>query len=96
MQTDTQSNCQTDRQTGKHTDGQADIQAGRQADKACKVSFGLMVVVAFVSSARILGTCSSFIPCLSFFCCCCFKVEISSCTLIPLFRPGSVHGGSVS
>ena len=25
-----------------------------------------------------------------------FKVEISSCTLIPLFRPGSVHSGLVS
>ena len=25
-----------------------------------------------------------------------FKVEISSCTLVPLFRPGSVHSGSAS
>ena len=25
-----------------------------------------------------------------------FKVEISSCTLIPLFRPGSAHSGSAS
>ena len=34
------------------------------------------------------------IPWLCF--CCFFKVEISLCTLIPLFRPGSVHCGSVS
>ena len=25
-----------------------------------------------------------------------FKVEISSCTLIPIFRPGSVHSGSAT
>ena len=34
---------------------------------------------------------SSFPACFFFF----FKVEISLCTLIPLFRPGSVHSGSV-
>ena len=34
-----------------------------------------------------------FIPCLRFFL---FKVEMSSRTLIPLFRPGSVHRGSAS
>ena len=50
------------------------------------------MVVAFSSHARILGQCSTFIPCLFFF----FKVEISLCTLISLFRPGSVHSGSVS
>ena len=32
------------------------------------------------------------ISCLHFF----FHVEIRSCTLIPLFRPGSVHNGSAS
>ena len=32
-----------------------------------------------------------FVPCLHF-----FKVEIRSCTLIPLFMPGSVYSGSVS
>ena len=35
-----------------------------------------------------------FIPCLPFFFF--FKVEISLRTLIPLFRPGSVHSGSAS
>ena len=40
---------------------------------------------------RILGE-SSIIPRLCFFF---FKVEISSCTLIPLSMPGSVHTGSV-
>ena len=34
-----------------------------------------------------------FIPCLCFFF---FQVEISSCTLISLFRPGPVHSGSAS
>ena len=34
-----------------------------------------------------------FIPCLCFFF---FLVNISSCTLFPLFRPGSVHIGSAS
>ena len=33
-----------------------------------------------------------FIPCLPFF----FKVEISTRTLMPLIRPGSVHSGSAS
>ena len=38
-----------------------------------------------------------FIPCLCFFFFgFVFEVEISSCTLIPLFRPGSVHSGSAS
>ena len=38
-----------------------------------------------------------FIPCLHFFSFFFFfEVEISSCTLIPLFMPGSVHSGSVS
>ena len=36
------------------------------------------------------------IPHLCFFFFYFLKVEISSCTLIPLFRPGSVHRGSVS
>ena len=58
------------------------------------VGYVSLVVVAFSPPARILGECStnSFPTCAFFF----FKVEISSCTLIPLFRPGSVHSGSVS
>ena len=35
-------------------------------------------------------TVRQFIPCLCFFF---FNVEIRSYTLIPLFRPGSVHNG---
>ena len=35
-------------------------------------------------------------PACAFFSLSFFKVEISSCTLIPLFRPGSVHSSSVS
>ena len=51
----------------------------------------VVVVVAFSSRARILGECStSHSPPALFF----FYVEISSRTLIPLFRPGSVHSGS--
>ena len=49
-----------------------------------------MVVVAFSSLARILGENIrplNFILQLRFF----LKVEIDSRTLIPLFRPGSVH-----
>ena len=47
------------------------------------------------SLARILGECSIFHspPALFFFS---FEVEINSRTLIPLFRPGSVHSGSAS
>ena len=54
-------------------------------------------LVAFPSHARILWECLTihFPPTLfSFFFS--FKVAISSCTLIPLFMPGSVHSGSVS
>ena len=53
----------------------------------------VVVVVAFSSLTRILGECSTihFLPALFF-----FKLEISSRTLIPLFRPGSVHIGSAS
>ena len=56
-------------------------------------------VVAFFSPSRNLGECSTtysmpalFFFFFSFF----FLVEISSHTLIPLLRPGSVHSGSVS
>ena len=35
-----------------------------------------------------------FIPCMHFFLL--LKVEISSCTLISFFRPGSVHSGLAS
>ena len=50
-------------------------------------------LVTLSSLARILGECWT-IPRLLF--CCCYKVEISSCTLIPLFMPGSVHSGSAN
>ena len=51
-------------------------------------------MVAFSSRARILGECSTIhsLPAFFFF----FLVEIISCTLIALFRPGSVHSGSAS
>ena len=50
-------------------------------------------VVAFSLPERIWGEdVRPFIPCLRFFFFF-FKVEISSRTLIPLFRPGSVHSG---
>ena len=55
-----------------------------------------VVVVASSSLARILGECLTMysppVPFFFFF----FKVEISSFTLIPLLRPGSVHSGSAS
>ena len=58
-----------------------------------------MVVVAFSSLARILGECSTIHPLtvlfLGFFFLV-FEVEISSLTLFPLFKPGSVHTGSAS
>ena len=51
------------------------------------------VVVAFSSHVRIWGECSTIhSPPALFF----FKVEISSCRLLPLFRPGSVHSSSAS
>ena len=58
----------------------------------------MMVVEAFPSLARILGECSTIHspPALFSFCFCFFEVEISSRTLIPLFRPGSVLSGSAS
>ena len=48
----------------------------------------IQMVVAFSSTARFLGECSTIHcqPALLFVCV--FKVEISSHTLIPLFRPG--------
>ena len=57
------------------------------------VTLWSIVVVAFCSLVRMLGewlTIQSS-PALFF-----FKVEISSCTLIPLFRSGSSHNGSAS
>ena len=51
-----------------------------------------LVLLAFSSLARILGKCSAIHSPPAVF----FKVEISSHTLIPLFRPGSVHSGSTS
>ena len=50
------------------------------------------MVVAFTSLARILGECSTIHSPLALF----FKVDISPCTLILLFTPGSVHSGSAS
>ena len=54
----------------------------------------MVVVVAFSSRVRILGECltSKSPPALFFF----FKVEISLCTLIPLFTPGLVHSSLVN
>ena len=51
----------------------------------------MVMMMAFPSLAMTLGECSiiHFLPALFF-----FKVEITSCTLIPLFMPESVHGGS--
>ena len=51
-----------------------------------------VVVRAFSSHAKILGECSTIHSLPGLF----FKVEISSRKLIPLFRSGSVHSGSVS
>ena len=55
----------------------------------------LVGVVVFSSRARILGECSTSHspPALFYFI---FIAEISSRTLIPLFRPRSVHSGSAS
>ena len=54
---------------------------------------GQHLVAAFSSLARTWGECSTIYPQpVLFF----FLVEISSCTLNPLFRPGSVHSGSVN
>ena len=63
--------------------------------KAAPLDTLVVVVVAFSSLARIWGECliNHSLPVLFFFF---FKVEISSCTLIPLFRPGSIHSGSAS
>ena len=49
------------------------------------------MVAAFSSLVRILGECSTIhsLPVLFFF----SKVEIASCTLIPLFMQGSAHSG---
>ena len=54
-----------------------------------------MVVVAFLSLARILGRMFdySFPACTFFFF---FLVEVSSRPLIPFFMPGSVNSGSAS
>ena len=51
-------------------------------------------VVAFSSLARILEECSTVHSPHALFLFC-FKVEISSRTLIPLCRPGSVHSGEL-
>ena len=63
----------------------------RQFNGLCQLSLRTM---AFSSLAKILEECSIIHspPALFFF----FKVEISSRTLIPLFRPRSVRSGSAS
>ena len=58
-------------------------------EKKKKFSWQLVVVAACLQG--FLGNVQPFPTC-NFF----FKVEISSCTLILLFRPESVHSGSVS
>ena len=59
------------------------------------ISIWYHAVVAFSSIARILGECSTIhiLPALNYLF---ILFEISWCTLIPLFRPGSVHIGLVS
>ena len=63
----------------------------------------VVVMVAFSSLARIWGETLTIhsqpalvFVLLLFFVVVFFEVEISSCTLIPLFMPGSVHSGSAS
>ena len=56
----------------------------------------LLVVVALSSLARILGERSTIHSPTALFFPFFFKVEVRSCTLIPLFRPGSVRSGSES
>ena len=58
----------------------------------------VIVVVAFALLAKIWEKeFRPFIPCLRLFVfVVVFNVEISSCTLISLFRPGSVHSGSAN
>ena len=56
----------------------------------------VVVAMAFSLHAKIWGECLTFIPRLRFWVVVFFKVEISSHTLIPLFRPGSAHSGSAS
>ena len=50
----------------------------------------------FLTFARIFGECSTIHSLLAFFFFFFFKVEISSHTLIPLIRPGSVNSGSAN
>ena len=73
---------------------------GEERRREWKYSHHLVVVVAVSSLARILGE-GPVIPPLRFFFWfffffSCFLVETSSRTLIPLFRPGSVHSDSES
>ena len=56
----------------------------------------MIVVVAFSSLARILGECLTINSPPALVKKKLFKVEISSRTLIPLIRPGSVHSNSAS
>ena len=55
-----------------------------------------IMVVALSSFAGFWENVRPLIPCIHFIFIFVFKVEISSCTLIPLFMQGSVHSGSVS
>ena len=61
-----------------------------------KKVFILVVVVAFCSLASIWGDCSSVHSPPALFFLLFFYVEVSSRTLIPRFRPESVHSGSAS
>ena len=66
-------------------------QYGYRTFKKKKKNEVVVVVVAFFSLALIWEECSTihYPPAL-------FYVDISSCTLIPLFMPGAVHSGSAS
>ena len=65
-------------------------------NKQSKVVVVVVVVVVTEAFSRLRGSWENvrlFIPSQHIFF---FKVEISSCTLIPLFMPGTVHSGSAS
>ena len=71
--------------------------------KLCAVYLGLsfvcvMILMHVIGDGGFFLTCEDFLRRLdhSFPACELKKKKISLCTLIPLFRPGSVHSGSVS
>ena len=63
---------------------------GWQNDFLCVMK---QLLLAISWCARILGECLTIYSLRAFFF---FLMEISSCTLMPLFRPGSFHSGSAS